>query len=78
MQKFQILEKKVPKISEVLKWSEMNFCAMKELSKVIFLLTSFFSSIKYGGGNMQKFQILEKNIPKLFGVLKWSEMDFAL
>ena len=56
----------------------MDFSDYERALKSDFLLTSFFSSIKYGGGNMQKIQILEKNILKLFEVLKWSEMDFAL
>ena len=42
-----------------------GFCAMKEHSKMIFLLTSFFLPCSIGGRNIQKFQIFEKT-PKNF------------
>ena len=50
---------------------------MKEHSKVIFLLTSLFSPMQFGGRNMHNFQIFAKN-RKFFEVLKWYEMEFAL
>ena len=51
---------------------------MKEHLKMIFCWRHFFSPFHLGNQNIQKFQVLEKKIENVFGVLEWQERDFAL